>query len=485
MARSQKSTRALLRLLDGSATPVYVLDARRTLVFCNAALGDWLGVDDQELLGVRADYHEGGEAAPNMRLAARLCPPPDAFHGAACSTVVVCETPRGVSRRLVYFTPLREEPGESTAVLAVVGAEEIDERDVDRHDADVDESARMHRRLAELRHEFGIDRRLERLVGESDAIRRVRDQVQLAASSHGRVLLVGPRGSGAEGIARAIHAAHPEPRGRLVPLACPLLDAELLQAGITDLKRPSRHRPVDPGGTLLLLEVDQLAPDAQDELAGFLTLPGFELATIATAEAPLLARCEAGAFRRDLAHLLSTLVIELPLLARRAEDIPLLAQQLLEEANAAGGKQFSGFTPEALDALAAYHWPGDVDELAEVVRNAHQQATTSLITAADLSPRLRSAAHAAAYPLEEEDTVQLDQLLADIEVELIRRALERAKGNKSRAAELLGVTRARLHRRLSGDNGEAKTKPEQEVVEGPIFTELEDDAEVDADVDAS
>ena len=480
MARSQKSTRALLRLLDGSATPMYVLDGRRTLVFCNAALAEWLGVEAEELLGVRCDYHEGGEGEPSRRLAARLCPPPEVFQGESRSAVVVCETPRGTSRRRVEFAPLREEGGAATATMAIVGLEELTADEAEPRATAEPEASRLHRRLTELRHEYGLSRRLERLVGESDAIRRVRDQVRLATASRGRVLIVGPPGSGGEAIARAIHDNQPEPRGRLVPLACPLLDAELLQSSITDLKRPARHRAAEPGGTLLLLDVDQLTDDAQSELAGFLTLPGFELAAISTAESSLLANSHDGAFRRDLAHALSTLVIELPPLASRPEDIPLLAQQLLEELNAAGGRQLAGFTPEALDALAAYHWPGDVDELADAVRSAREQAASTVIGAGDLSSRLHAAAHAAAYPQPEEEVVQLDQLLGEIETELIRRALARAKGNKSRAAELLGVTRARLLRRLTSDNGEAQVEQEPEVVdEGPIFTELEDDADVD------
>jgi transcriptional regulator with PAS, ATPase and Fis domain len=474
MARSQKSSRALLRLLDGSAAPLFVLDEDRTIVFCNAALEAWLGVAAEELLGKRCDYHDGGVADPVQRLAARLCPPPEAFHGQGKTATITCETERGVRRRQAAFVPLASERG-AACVLAVVEQEEL-AAPQPRDGAD-DEAAALHLRLIEWRRQFGLDRRLDRLAGESDAMRRVRQQVELAVRSRGHVLIVGPAGCGAEGIARAIHGGHAEPRGRLVPLACSLLDAELLQAGITDLKRPARHRQTEPSGTLLLLEADRLSPQAQDELAGFLMLPGFELETIATAEASLLRLAEEGRFRRDLAHALSTLVIELPPLADRRDDVPLLAQQLLEETNAGGGRQLAGFTPEALDVLAAYHWPGDVDELAEVIRAARGNAASPQIGVAELPERLHLAAQAAAYPPQAEETIDLDKLLAEIEAELIRRALARAKGNKSRAAELLGVTRARLHRRLVQSNGQPEAKVE---AEGPIFDEIEADGDFDA-----
>jgi DNA-binding NtrC family response regulator len=199
---------------------------------------------------------------------------------------------------------------------------------------------------------------------------------------------------------------------------------------------------------LLLLEVDQLPLDAQAELAGFLALPGFELYTIATSQDSLFELASHERFRADLAHALSTLTIEIPPLSARPQDIPLLCQCLVERFNAQGGRQLSGFTSEALDELAAYPWPENVDELADVVNLACEASDGPFVDAGQLPEKIRWSQKAVAHPRREEQPIVLAQLLEEIERELMVRALKRAKGNKTKAAKLLGVTRARFLRRL-------------------------------------
>jgi DNA-binding NtrC family response regulator len=426
-------------------------------------------------VGTQCNYHGGAADDAVTALAAHLCPPPEAFGGACRSSRVAPPSESEEQDRSVLFVPLADAEG--CGVLAVV----VDEGEEGSRAAQgaAEESHALHQRLIDLRREFGLDHSLDRLVGDSLSARRVREQMQVASAVRTRVTLVGPAGCGAEALARAIHYGRPAPHGRLLPLACPLLDAELLQGAITELKRPAMYRDAAPPGTLLLLEVDRLSPGAQDELAGFLMLPDFELHTLATSETSLLELAAGGPFRRDLALALSTLEIVLAPLAERPEDVPLVAQQLLEAGNAGGGAQRTGFTPEALDLLADYHWPGDVDELAAMVQQARENAKGPLLDADDLPERLHVAAHAAAYPPKNEESIDLDRLLAEIEGEVIRRALERSRGNKSKAAQLLGVTRARLHRRLAQDDNGVQPKPAVEpaapVDQQPDFREIEDD----------
>ena len=173
-----------------------------------------------------------------------------------------------------------------------------------------------------------------------------------------------------------------------------------------------------------------------------------QLRLIAAAEQPLGELARRGRYREDLAGVLSTITIELPPLAERREDLPLLAQVFLEEANAGSGKQLVGFSPEALDRLDAYAWPGNIDELAQMVAERCRQAAGPEVQPDDLPERLRWVAEAATRPQRKEETIVLDEFLGRIERELIRRALARAKGNKARAARLLGLTRPRLYRRM-------------------------------------
>jgi DNA-binding NtrC family response regulator len=184
-------------------------------------------------------------------------------------------------------------------------------------------------------------------------------------------------------------------------------------------------------------------------LAGILAISELGLQPIGTARRRLLELAAEGTFREDLAYALSTLVIELPALNERRDDIPLLAQAFVEEMNAEGKQQRSGFTPEALDLLTAYPWPENADELAVVVREASRRAGGPLIAASDLPRKIHLAADAAAHPPMREQSIVLPDFLDRIEAELIERALRQTKGNKAQAARLLGINRPRLLRRLT------------------------------------
>jgi len=291
--------------------------------------------------------------------------------------------------------------------------------------------------------------RMDRFVGSSPAIRRVRAQLEVAAASRASVLIVGPPGSGRQHAAHTIHyAGAGESSGPLVPLACAVLGAELMASTLGAIA--SRSLAPRPGGqgTLVLGDVDQLEPGAQAEVARLLGARGFPLRVIATARQDLIELAGQGKYREDLASGLSTLTIHVPALAERRGDVALLAQMFVEEVNARSGRQIAGFSPEAMDYLDAYAWPGNVDELARVVSEAHARCEGTEITVRELPQAIQLARSAAAHPRRPEETIVLDDYLARIERELMERALARAKGNKSRAAKLLGMTRPRLYRRL-------------------------------------
>jgi DNA-binding NtrC family response regulator len=184
------------------------------------------------------------------------------------------------------------------------------------------------------------------------------------------------------------------------------------------------------------------------ELAGFLRLVELPIRLIVTAGESLVAAAEEGRFRGDLAGWLSTLVIELPPLAKRPDDVPPLAQFFVEETNAAGARQLGGFTNDALSRLTAYHWPGNVAELAEVTAESCAKAEGPLVAVADLPKKLHWAADAARYAPRAEKPIVLDDYLAEVEKNLLRETMARARGNKTKAAALLGLTRPRLYRRL-------------------------------------
>lgn len=456
MARSRSINSALARLLGASPSPVYLLDAGRTIVYCNAACAKWAGLELDELVGTRCDYHSSEDTTTELAVAAGLCPPPEVFRGDQTSAEVACRQASGkVSRRRAQFIPLSAGGDEIAGVIAVVAEHDISSDDVARGESADGDAQRLHEKLLGFRGEIRAHLRVDRLVGESPAIRRVRKQVQAAIETPTRVVISGPPGSGRQHLAKAIHYGRQIDKApRLVPLDCALVDAEILQATIRSVKGGPDAWLSQRPATLLLLDVDQLSDAAQYELAGFLTMPTFDLNTIATSRTVLLPLVERGAMRPELAYGLSTLVVELPALVSRPEDVPLLAQFFLEQENAKGRAQLSGFTEDALDHLAMYDWPRDVEELAESVAAAFQRADGPLIASSDLPEQIHLAASAARYPRKPDEEIVLDEFLAEIERELIERALSRAKGNKSKAAELLGINRARLLRRVAQADGD-------------------------------
>ena len=453
-------TADLTRLLAAVAVPVYVLDAERRLLYCNSACAEWLGVAAEELAGQTVGYHSSPAADTNSLQVAGLCPPPEAFAGHRTSGTIAALRDGAAARRQAEFLPLADDRGGWSGVLAVGASVDLPggvEQGAGATAAIGDsqsESLALHARLQQLHSELRRRRTLDRLVGDSPAMVRVRAQVRLAAVGRPNVLVVGPRGSGRQHVARAIHdqteSAGAPAEGGLMPLSCEALGTELLRSTLSALLRDA---PADAGatgsGTLLLNDVDELPPEVQVELAEALSgrrrLP---LRIVATAQSPLDAAASAGRFRHDLACALSTIVIRLPPLAERSGDVPLLAQMFLEELNSEGSRQLRGFAPEALDQLAAYSWPGNIDELAAVVRGAHQRAEAAEIALGDLPQRIFLAAAATRQPRRAPQPIVLADVLADIERQLIGRALQLAKGNKAKAARLLGLTRPRLYRRM-------------------------------------
>jgi hypothetical protein len=431
--------------LEQSATPLAAFDMGRRIVFASPSLGEWLGVEPDKLVGQRADYHAGGDD-PVAAAAAAICPPPDAFAGLASSGQVSrpATAERPFERRAAHFVRVGGRSDDETLLLAF-----FLEGDAPAPGDSALSPERLHTLLAELRSRQAERFQISQLVGQSDALRRVREQAQVAAQSRVRVLVVGPAGSGREHVARAIHLARGGHEGPgLVPIACPLVDPEQMQGALAAVLRRQYESPAAPPPVALLLDVDQLRPSAQQELAGFLRLPGIELHTLATAERPLAQLAAKGKFLPELAYGLSTLVIELPPLVKRREDIPLLAQHFLERENAAGGRQLSGFAPAASELLASLSWAGNLDELAVVVREACQRAAGREVALADLPDTVRVAAGALRFPARTAERIELDVFLAEVERELFERALAQARGNKSKAAQLLGISRARLLRRL-------------------------------------
>jgi len=440
MARNHARPASLARLLDAMAQPVYAVDDEGQIAFANQVCLDWLGVAADELVGQSTAYHSAAEPGSTAALAAGLCPPPHLPVGGAMSGEVA--SPH--DRRAATFIAL-PETGRQTPVLVVVAAGAISSASAAPDSAATPEQ--LHAQVRQLRASAVSRLAEERLLGQSPALRRARVQVELALASKASVLVVGPPGVGAEHVAAAIHYATSPPDAWLLTIDAAVAQPDAFRATQHDVML--RDATVGRGPvSVCLLAADRLSPELQADAAAIVVRGGLPVRLLATASGPLVSSGAAGSYSDELAAALSSIVIELPALAARREDIPLLAQAMLERQNARVSKQLGGFTPEALDRLDAYAWPGNTDELAQVITESHARAAGPLITAADLSDRLQWASQAAAHPRRKDEPIALDTFLEEVERELIRRALAKAKGNKARAARLLGLTRPRLYRRM-------------------------------------
>lgn len=442
MPHSRASANQLAKLLGDVTQPLYVVAADGRIVFVNDACAAWAGVDAKDLADQACQYSAATEVIGPAAVAAALCPPPEVFSGRRLKALIVLPGQPDDFRH-AEFIPLVRGGNAGSAVLAIVGKGPSEEA---ASSADEASGPQLHARLQQFRRRLSVRVHVDRLVGDSPAMRRVRTQVKLAATSAVSVLVLAPRGSGGEHVGRAIHYGDGNAAGPLVPLACPLLDIELLQATLRSLARAKSSG--QRAATLLLTEVESLSEAVQIELARSLAAGALSARIISISASPLTEVAARGVFRADLACWLSTLIIQMPPLAQRMADLPLLVQWYIEQANLRSEKQVGGCSPEALDRLANHAWTGDLAELEGVIVEAHERAKGPLVAPQDLPERLILASQASARPARAEETIVLEEYLASIEHELIVRALRRAKGNKTKAARLLGMTRPRLYRRL-------------------------------------
>jgi len=306
------------------------------------------------------------------------------------------------------------------------------------------------------------------MVGRTLCMQRVYESLTLAARSRDPVLLVGESGTGKELAARAIHALSGDPADRFVAVNCAALAHELIESELFGHRRgafsgaDADHAGLFQaahGGTLFLDEMTELVPSAQAKLlralqeravrpvGGIAEVP-VRVRIIASTNRELEDSLQAGALRRDLYYRIQHLVIQLPPLRERTEDIPLLVDHFIDKANTERvHPPKRGVTRAALDRLAARDWPGNVRELENLVRLACKRAASRRLDVDDFDGLL-AVAPARTRPKFADPGVDRPESLRAAEREAIARALRLTEGNKSRAARLLGISRKQLYVKL-------------------------------------
>ena len=315
------------------------------------------------------------------------------------------------------------------------------------------------------------------IVGSSQALRRVIDVASQAAPSVATVLVLGESGTGKELLARFIHDRSTETtkrKGPFIAVNCAAIPETILESELFGHERGSFTGAVAKregrfakaaGGTLFLDEIGELSPQVQVKLLRVVQEGEFEpvggntqkadVRIVAATNRDLLAEVQAGRFREDLYYRLNVISITAPPLRARREDIPLLVDHFLGLYCAKNGRPRLHPTRGALDRLLDYSWPGNVRELENVIERAVVLSRSDALTEADLPDAVARAASSVAASL----TFDVGTPLDEIEIRVIRETLRHTKGDKSLAAQLLGISTRTIYRKLDGIADDASPPP--------------------------
>ncbi len=319
----------------------------------------------------------------------------------------------------------------------------------------------LEKKLAEQK-----DSKFEGLIGKSPAIQLVKETIEKVASYDINVLIVGESGTGKDLVARTIHKLSHRADKPFVAINCASLPAELLESELFGYKKGAFTGATSDkkglieeanGGTLFLDEIGEMPMQLQAKLLRFIETKKIrplgsvkeidvDVRIISATNKNLEEEIEKGNFREDLYYRLSTITIRMPSLKERREDIPLIVESILKELKEKYGKDIQGISPEFLDYLMQYDYKGNIRELKNILEKAVILSEGKELTL----PRYESKSINSVYiddPEEyftvktfPEEGIDLKKILSNIEKSLIEKALEKAKGNKTKASQILGLT---------------------------------------------
>jgi two-component system, NtrC family, response regulator AtoC len=326
------------------------------------------------------------------------------------------------------------------------------------------EVKQLHERLDEKYSFNGI-------IGNSPVLQEVIDRVKLVAPSRATILVEGESGTGKELIAQAIHQASPRARAPFVAVHCAALSENLLESeifghergaftGATE-RRIGRFESAD-GGTLFLDEIGEISPSTQVKLLRFLETKTIErvggskpveldVRLVAATNRNLEAMVKEGKFREDLFFRLNVVRIVMPPLRDRREDVPVLIAHYMKVFSEENGLPPLTVEPGALATLTTYPWPGNIRELRNFCENAVVLRRGGKLTEFDLEPKFRGTNSSPAGAGGQAPPASMANPLSveENEKRLLREALIKARGNRTKAAQLMGISRRTLHRKVA------------------------------------
>jgi two-component system response regulator HydG len=324
------------------------------------------------------------------------------------------------------------------------------------------------------------------LIGAAPAFRAAVDVLRQAAASSATVLLQGESGTGKELAARLIHDLSPRASGPFVPVNCAAIPETILESELfgyekgaftgAAARKEGRFERAH-GGTLFLDEVGEMSPSVQVKLLRVLqdgmverlggTQPvQVDVRIVSATNKDLVGEVKAGRFREDLFYRLDVVTVRLPPLRERREDVPMLAAAFLRRFTQKNGKAIQGFTANAQAALERYDWPGNVRELQHAVERAVVLGRGEALDLPDLPEPVQRAAGSAPGPAPGSVVIPVGTPMDEIERLVIRETLRHTRGDKTLAAQLLGIAPRTIYRKLDRDESGKLLTPGPGATEG-------------------
>jgi len=316
------------------------------------------------------------------------------------------------------------------------------------------ENLRLHQ---ELEKRFGFDN----LIGKSPAMKAIYEIIKQVAPTKTNILICGESGTGKELVARAIHFSSPNREQPFVAVNCAAIPEHLLESELFGhtkgaftgaVNHAKGYLEAADGGTMFLDEISEIPPALQVKILRVIQEKSFQkvgspkeininLQFVAATNRDLETAVESGAFRQDLFYRLNVIRIDLPPLRQRQEDIPLLLRHFLHKYAVEYKKDFENFDLPATQALMDYDYPGNVRELENIVeRCVVLEAGEKIISVKTLPPSLLQKSVNTLTTNLPDEGLDLEEVVANLETDLISQALNKCHGNKTNAAKLLGLS---------------------------------------------
>lgn len=457
VARELESTRKLHHTLDTVLELAYdgivVVDSEGIVTMINRTLAEFLGVRRDDVIGKHCT-----EVLENSRLhiVAKMGVP----------EVGHIQMMRG-NKYIVSRLPLVEDGRVVGAVGKVIfrGLGEL--KEIARRLETLENQLAYYKE--ELNRVSGARYTIESIVSSNVSMTRLKKEAQLAARGNATVLILGESGTGKELFAHAIHNASARRLHPFIKVNCAAIPENLLESeffgyvegaftGARKGGKPGKFEMAN-GGTIFLDEIGDMAPALQAKLLRVLQEREIErvggtgpirvdVRIIAASNKDLGLMVQRGEFREDLYYRLNVICLSIPPLRERQEDVLPLAHHLIQKYNLEIGTRVKGISPEALTILQEYQWPGNVRELENVIERAMNLDIADMIRPEHFPPHLVGKSGLKPFRQAVAET-SYREAVAEAEKKAILTALQKAGGNKTRAAKILGLSRSRFYEKLN------------------------------------